>query len=78
MLAQSSSAGNSTAATPGPVAAAVKSPVVVVESTSISGKVAAINPGIRHAGVTGDNGRMAAMFVGPNLRNFENLSSAIG
>lgn len=73
VLAQSPSAGNPTVATPGPVAAAVKGPVVVVESTSISGKVAAINPGIRHVVVTGDNGRMAAMFVGPNVRNFENL-----
>ncbi len=72
-LAQSPSPGNPAPATPGPIAAAVKGPVVAVETRSINGKVAAINPGMRLVVVDGDNGRMTSMFVGPNVRNFNNL-----
>lgn len=72
-LAQTPSPGNSTVAPSGPIAAAVKGPVIATEATSITGKVAAINPGIRHVIVNGDDGRTTAMFVGPNVRNFENL-----
>lgn len=71
--AQSPSPANPAPATPGPLAAAVKGPVAAVETTTISGTVAVINPMTRQVVVKRDNGRPMSMYVGPNLRNFDNL-----
>lgn len=72
-FAQTPSQATPAATTKGPIAAAVDGPVVAVETTSIRGKVALVNPIARQVVVNGDNGRVSTMFVGPNVRNFENL-----
>ncbi len=45
-------------------------PVVAVETTTISGKVAAIDNAKRLVAIQGEKGRVVTMYVGPNVRNF--------
>lgn len=86
-VATAALAQGSTGTSPGPTSApsptspsaatqapgALKGPVVSVETVSIRGKVIAIDPAKRQVVVRGNQGHMATMYVGPNVRNFENL-----
>ena len=51
----------------------IKGPVTELRVVSLNGKVTAIDPVKRQVSVTGDDGGVATLFVGPEIRNFENL-----
>lgn len=58
---------------PAPAAASLQAPVVKLEVTTLSGRVTAIDAAKRLVSVKGSDGRMATLFMGPDVRNFENL-----
>lgn len=52
----------------------VEGPVVDVDVVSIAGEVTDIDRAERRVAVRGTDGRVATLFVGPGVRNFDNLA----
>lgn len=68
-------ASSPTTAAPMPASDAetLKGPVIAVETVTMKGEVVAITAATRQLVVESEGGRLTTVFVGPNVRNFENL-----